>query len=311
MTQTTQPVRGVEMPRSVQVLRRTTPRPAQLAVRSMVRHYGKQTAAHRPLPDYLIIGSKKGGTSSLTNWLIQHPDDMRMFPSFQPLKSPHFFDINFHEGVEWYRGHFPTERVRMRRPGAIVGEASPYYMFHPAAAARAWSVVPGGKIIAVLRNPVSRAYSNYWDRVAAGTETLPTFEAALEAEERRLATVDHDRLRNDPSYYSFEHDQFTYLARGRYLEHLQSWLDTYPAEQMLVLRAEDMYADPAKVFEQVQLFLGLRVCPDIDLRTYNERSKPPMDPLTHGRLAEYYRPHNEALYERLGRDMGWEKRHRR
>jgi hypothetical protein len=274
-------------------------------VKSAVRFYGSRTGSRRPLPDYLIIGAKKGGTSSLTNWLIQHPDNLRMFPSFQPLKSAHFFDISFHEGVDWYRGHFPTEGVRARHPGAVVGEASPYYMFHPAAAERARAVVPDAKIIAVLRNPVSRAYSNYWDRVAAGTETLPTFEAALEAEPDRLATVDHDRLRTDPTYYSLEHDQFTYLARGRYVEHLPVWLDTYPADQVLVMRAEDMYADPAGEFLRVQRFLGLRECPEVDLKTYNERSKPPIDPGTKARLAEYYRPYNEALYERLGRDLGW------
>jgi hypothetical protein len=178
-------------------------------------------------------------------------------------------------------------------------------MFHPAASVRARAVVPDAKVIAVLRNPVSRAYSNYWDRVSAGTETLPTFEAALEAEESRLARVDHARLLDDPSYYSLEHDQFTYLARGRYLEHLSTWLDTWPAEQVLVLRAEDMYADPGAVFAEVQTFLGIRQCPDIDLKTYNERSKPPIDPRTKERLAEYYRPYNEALYERLGRDMRW------
>jgi len=305
MNQTVQPVRGVEMPRPVQAVRRATPRRVQLALKSAVRAYGAGTAASRPLPDYLIIGAKKGGTSSLTNWLIQHPDHLRMFPSFQPLKSAHFFDINFNEGVDWYRGHFPTERFRSRHPGAVVGEASPYYMFHPAAAERAMSVVPDAKVIAVLRNPVSRAYSNYWDRVSAGTERLPTFEAALEAEPARMDSVDRDRLRSDPAYYSFAHDQFTYLARGRYLEHLQVWLDTYPAEQVMVLRAEDMYADPAAEFARVQRFLGLRECPGVDLKTYNERSKPPIDPKTKSRLAEYYRPYNEALYERLGRDLGW------
>lgn len=305
MTQTIRPVRGVEMPRSVQVLRRAAPRPAQLAVRSMVRRYGTQTAAQRPLPDYLIIGAKKGGTSSLTNWLIQHPDNVRMFPSFQPLKSAHFFDINFHEGVDWYRGHFPSEHVRSRHPGGVVGEASPYYMFHPAAAERAREVVPDAKVIAVLRDPVSRAYSNYWDRVAAGSERLLTFEDAIEAEGGRLASVDQQRLRHDPTYYSFEHDQFSYLARGRYIEHLGAWLEAYPADQVLVLCAEEMYADPVAAFASVQRFLGLRVCPDIDLKTYNERSKPPMDPFTRDALADYYRPFNEALYERLGRDLGW------
>ncbi len=299
------PVRGVELPRAVRVLKRATPKPAQHAVRSVSRAYGARTAVDRPLPDYLIIGAKKGGTSSLINWLIQHPENLRMFPSFQPLKTAHFFDINFAEGVDWYRGHFPSTQTRSRTPGAVVGEASPYYMFHPAAAARARSVVPDAKIIAVLRNPVSRAYSNYWDRVAAGTETLPSFEEALAAEERRLARVDEERLRTDPTYYSLEHDQFTYLARGRYAEHLVTWIDAYPSEQLLVLRAEDMYADPARVFGQVQRFLGIPER-EVDLRTYNERSKPPMDPRTRDRLASYYRPHNAALHEVLGRDMRWD-----
>lgn len=292
------------MPRAIQTLRKVTPRPAQLVVRSAVRSWGKGTARRRPLPDYLIIGAKKGGTSSLTNWLLQHPDNLRMFPSFQPLKSPHFFDINFHEGVDWYRGHFPDRRVRAANPGAVVGEASPYYMFHPVAAERARSVVPDAKVIAVLRNPVSRAYSNYWDRVSAGTETMATFEEAIDAEEERLTGVDQERLRNDPSYYSLEHDQFTYLARGRYAEHLPTWLDAYPAEQVRILRAEDMYADPEGVFRGVQDFLGL-AHHDVDLKTYNERSKPPIDPRTKERLAEYYRPWNERLNELLGRDMGW------
>jgi hypothetical protein len=307
MTDAPRPIRGVEMPRSIQMLKRRTPHVLQRTVRSTVRLYGAKTAAIRPLPDYLIIGAKKGGTSSLTNWLIQHPDNLRMFPSFQPLKSPHYFDINYGRGDAWYRGHFPSRRVRSRDPRAVVGEASPYYMFHPAAAARALGTVPHAKIIAVLRNPVSRAYSNYWDRVAAGSEQLPTFEEALEAEEERLADLDWERLRHDPSYYHFGHDQFTYRARGRYLEHLASWLDVYPPEQVLVLRAEDMYADPGAVFDQVQRFLGISINSKINLRTYNERSKPPMDPHTKLQLAEYYRPHNQALYERLGRDFGWDK----
>lgn len=306
MTNSNRPIRGVEMPRRLQLMRQVTPRRVQLAAKSAVRTYGTRTASSRPLPDYLIIGAKKGGTSSLTNWLIQHPDNLRMFPSFQPLKSAHFFDINFHEGVSWYQGHFPSARVRARHTGAVVGEASPYYMFHPAAAERAYSVVPDAKIIAVLRNPVSRAYSNYWDRVAAGSETLPTFEAALEAESGRLVDVDSERLRDDPSYYSFAHDQHTYLARGRYVEHLPTWLDAYPADQVLILLAEDMFADPDKVFGQVQQFLGLREHPGVNMKTYNERSKPPIDPRTKARLADYYQPYNRALSERLGRDLGWD-----
>src|ERR1044072_8744416 len=81
------PIRGIEMPRVVDVLRTSTPRMSHLAVRASARAYGSATATHRRLPDYLIIGAKKGGTSSLINWLLQHPDCLRMFPPVQRLKS--------------------------------------------------------------------------------------------------------------------------------------------------------------------------------------------------------------------------------
>jgi len=306
MSGSTQPVRGVELSRSAEVLQRAAPRFAKVAVGSAVRSYGRRTAGARSLPDYLIIGAKKGGTSSLANWLLQHPEVLRMFPPFQRLKSAHFFDINFHRGVDWYRGHFPARRAFRRESGAVVGEASPYYLFHPAAAARARATVPEAKVIAVLRNPVTRAYSNYWDRVAAGAESLPTFESALAAEEDRLAAVDGRRLVTDPGYYAFAHDHHTYRARGRYLEQLDRWLSEFPSSQVLILPAEEMYADPARTFGQVEDFLGIRDDQSIDLKTYNQRSKPPLATNTRRELAEYYRPYNEALYERLGRDLHWQ-----
>jgi Sulfotransferase domain len=281
---------------------------SHLAVRASARAYGSATATHRRLPDYLIIGAKKGGTSSLINWLLQHPDCLRMFPPVQRLKSAHFFDINYHRGERWYRGHFPVERARAPTAGphTVVGEASPYYLFHPAAPARAAAVVPSAKILITLRNPVTRAHSNYWDRVAAGCESLPTFEDAVRAEEERSASVDHKRLVSDPRYYSYEHDNHSYLARGVYIEQVLRWYAHFPRAQVLVLCAEEMFADPARAFAGVEDFLGLRHTEGgVSFKVYNQRRNPPLDPRTRQQLAEYYRPHNHALYEFLGRDLGW------
>ena len=304
----------MDVPEYVEKLRRPVPRQVQVVARDSLRTFGRLTAGSRPLPDYLIIGSKKGGTTSLTNWLGRHPHVGRMFPSAQRLKSAHYFDINYARGPDWYRSHFPTNRsrrVQERRVNGtvIVGEASPYYMFHPAAAGRVLETVPHVKAIALLRDPVARAYSNYWDRRATGTEELPTFEAAIEAEEQRLADVDHARLLTDPSYYSFDHDNHAYLARGRYLEHLRPWMEALPPEQLLILRAETMFEDPYPVFARVQEFLEIPVVDSITLSKYNERPREAMDPVTVQRLAEYYRPHNRALYEALGEDFHWESRY--
>ena len=311
MSGRSEPRRGVDLPASMERLRTQVPRPAQVWVRDAVRAYGILTAARRPLPDYLIIGTKKGGTTSLFNWLLRHPHVARMFPPMQKLKSAHYFDINYGRGERWYRSHFPTDGGRLRRvDGKVVrilaGEASPYYMFHPAAASRAYETVPAAKIIVLLRDPVARAYSNYNDRRATGTEPLPIFEEALHAEAHRLATIDMERLQADPNYYSFEHDNHSYLARGRYAEQLSRWFALFPRPQILVLKAESMFTDPVKTFVEVQEFLGLPTMSELPLRRYNERPEKAVSSQTVAWLADYYRPHNAALYAQLGEDLGWE-----
>lgn len=279
------------------------------AAKGVVHASGRLTAGLRVLPDFLIIGCKKGGTTSLMNWLVEHPDVARMYPSFQRRKSPHYFDINYRRGEAWYRAHFPTRRTldraadrAGRRP--LVGEASPYYMFHPAAPERVAATLPDVRLVALLREPVSRAYSNYWDRVATEHEELSTFEAAIDAEEERLRGVTADRLR-DPAYYSYDHDHHTYLARGRYLEHLQPWLDTYGKDRLLVLPAERMFTDAQGTFETVQRFLGLPVT-KLSLRPRNERrGYPPINAQTRARLVEYYAPYNRSLFDALGAEFAW------
>lgn len=304
-------VRGIELPEHLRLIRQPIPRPLRHLARAGFRGYGMATASWRPAPDFLVIGAKKAGTSSLINWLMSHPAVARPFPHMQGLKSPHYFDINYWRGARWYRSHFPSARSRhrqQRRVGAdtVVGEASPYYMFHPAVPGRVARDLPHVKLIISLRDPVARAYSNYWDRVAAGTELIESFEAAIAAESSRLDTVDASRLLSDPHYYSAHHDNHTYLARGRYVEHVASWLERFPRRQVLVVRAEDMFDDPVVTFLEVQRFLGLPALERSSLRTYNQRRRPPIDPDTRAWLADYYRPYNAALYAAIGRDMQWE-----
>ena len=104
---------------------------------------------------------------------------------------------------------------------------------------------------------------------------------------------------------SVDHDNHSYLARGRYLEHLRRWLDLVPPERLLVLRAETMFAEPGRVFAEVQRFLGIPETDTVPLTAYNERSRTPMAPATRERLLAHYHPHNLALYEALGHDLGW------
>src|SRR3712207_6690007 len=109
------------------------------------------TAQQRRLPDFVIIGTQRGGTTSLYHYLSKHPE---VLPALR--KEIHFFDLNFDRGLDWYLAHF----ARQDQPG-LVGEASPLYMFHRDVPERVRRVLPNAKFIALLRNPVDRAYSQY------------------------------------------------------------------------------------------------------------------------------------------------------
>jgi hypothetical protein len=269
--------------------------------------YGERTSDRRALPDFLIIGTKRGGTTSMWNYLIRHPLVPRLFPAWN-TKTSHYFEENWHRGEQWYRSHFPTDRRRealARRHGAPpkVGEAAPLYMFHPLVPARVHASMPEVRLIALLRDPVERAYSHWKERRTEGKEALG-FAEALAAEPERTAG-ERDRLIADPHLFSEAYDWYTYRARGRYLEHLEPWLQRFPRERILVLPSETFYRDPAGTYAEVLRFLDL---PRHDLGGYavfNDRKSSPMEPGIREELTEYYRPYNAALARRLGMTFDW------
>jgi hypothetical protein len=134
---------------------------------------------------------------------------------------------------------------------------------------------------------------------------LPTFEEAIAAEEERLREATPQFL-HEPAAYSYEHDHHSYLARGRYAEQLELFLERFDSEQLLVMPAESMFRTPQAAFDRVQHFLGLPLQP-VTLAPRNQREGyPPIAPATRDRLKEYYRPHNERLRALLGEDYGWD-----
>lgn len=305
-----QGIGGVRRSPMTKRVRAAVPDPVVTQLRAAVRAYGSATASRRPRPDFLVIGAKKGGTTSIINWLLRHPQVMGMIPRAQSAKSPHYFDINYARGEKWYLSHFPTEAARSRRAAKVglpqhTGESSPYYLFHPYAAERIKATTPEARMIAILREPVSRAYSNYWDRVATGHEDLPTFEEAVAAEPGRLAFGD-DTLA-DPGSYSYDHDHHAYLRRGEYAPQLRRYFEVFPREQLLVLTFDELRADAEGVFQQVQRHLGLEDhALDQGLEAFNVRTDyPKIDPATRDRLREHFAPHNSELEQLLGRPLGW------
>ena len=241
-----------------QASRGAVPQVVRRGAKAALRLWGRLTARARPLPDFLIIGTRRGGTTSLSRYLRQHP---QVAPTLIFVKGVKYFDENWQRGQLWYRSHFPTVTYRalLARGGVPVvsGEASPSYLFHPLAARRPARTVPEAKLIVLLRNPIDRAFSHWKIRRMDGREPHETFERALAAESERLAG-ERERIVRERSYYSFAYDHHSYLTQSLYYEPLCEWLRHYPRERLCVVRSEDLFEEPQRAYERVVSFLGLR-----------------------------------------------------
>lgn len=250
------------------------------------------TASVRLTPSFLILGAQRSGTTSLYRYITSHP---RVFPALR--KEVHYFDFQYDRGRRWYLAHFPARWTLPKSDGKpVTGEATPYYLVHPLAPQRVSEFNPAMKLIAILRNPVDRAYSHYSHEARQGIEPL-AFEAALEMEPERLSGAD-GLLRRAPHYYSYSHHHFSYLDRGRYTHYLQAWLDRFPRRQLLILKSEDMFRDANRVANEVFAFLGLpahrlpmEVAPSVAVRGA------PIEPGLRKRLVEFFAADQERLQE--------------
>jgi len=255
------------------------------------------TGPLRGLPSALIIGAQKGGTTSLFNYLVRHPDVLAPY-----AKEIHYFDLHYHRGLRWYRGHFPFSRRLL--DGTLTLDASPYYLAHPQVPRRAFQLLPHVKLVALLRNPVDRALSHYQHEVRGGRESLSLAEA-LDREAERMAG-EEERLARDPGYYSYNHHRYSYTLRGRYLDQLQRWTEHFPRSQLLVIQSERFFRDPAGVTAEVHEFLGQRPHRLDRYKPFLQGSyEREMSPALRRRLTDYFAPHNARLYEWLGLEFDW------
>lgn len=285
------------------------PAPVRGVAKAGLRRWGVATSGRRALPDFLIIGTKRGGTTSMYNALQDHPHVAPLFPAPQRIKGVHFFDQHYDRGADWYRSHFPTVARRLREErrlgGAYVaGDASPYSLFHPLAAERAAQLIPDVRLIVQLRDPVERAWSHFRERVRHEAEPL-SFEEALEAEPERLRGEQERIVAEAPRYHSYAHENWSYVAHGEYAGQLERWFSHFPRERFLILRSEDLFEDFAGAYARVVQFLGLPAYTPEAFRRFNYHPSGGMSPETRRRLEEHFAPHNARLRELLARDMGW------
>ncbi|CAH2106167.1 unnamed protein product [Euphydryas editha] len=259
------------------------------------------------LPDALIIGVKKCGTRALLEFLRLHPD-VRAAGS-----EVHFFDKYYHKGFEWYR-----EKMPPTLEGQITMEKTPSYWVTRSAPRRVYSMNPSVKLLAVVRDPVTRSISDY-TQSASKRPSLPRFED--------LALVNSTVTWGGP--WSVVDSSWPPVRLGIYARPLKRWLRRFPRSRILFISGERLVVDPAAEMARVQDFLGLKLVITDKHFYFNStkgfpcllksesrstphclgknkgRNHPYIDPVVIERLREFYRPYNEKFYELSGINFGW------
>lgn len=263
--------------------------------RSLLRNeFRARTGAVRMLPTFLIIGAQRSGTTSLHHYLTQHPQIGAPF-----RKEIHYFDVKPERPLDWYRTCFP-----LRRSVRHTVDSSPYYLFHPAVPERVHEVLPAVKLIVLLRNPVERTYSHYHHSCARGHEQL-SFAQAIAQEDTRLEG-EFERLLADPTARSSSFQRYSYVTRSIYTPQLERWYEYFSPEQLLILRSEDLFADPAGVVRGVHKWLGIEPQPLASATPMNSRQYTDLDPELAERLAARFAGDREALERLTGLTFDWD-----
>ena len=260
------------------------------------------TGPLRVLPDFIIIGSMKCGTTSLYYDICEHP-----CASPAAYDEIGFFDSNFHLGLNWYRSMFPTKRriedIRRKEGVAITGEDTPFYFWNPVAAKRIQKLLPNIKLITILRNPIDRAYSEYQDVVSSESNS-PSFETFIENE---INTRRKDSSLITEENFEIFNQKNSYLLKGIYVDQLKIWAGLFPKEQIFTLSTENLNSEPITALESVFQYLNL---PDYKIKnTQRQKQKKyvPMNSQTRKILIEFFKPHNERLFKFIGKKFDWDE----
>jgi hypothetical protein len=253
------------------------------------------------LPDFIIIGAARSGTTHLLGQLNAHPN---VLPG---PRETHFFDSHrYTYGMAWYRLRFPENKARREAYAqglhpVLTGESSPSYLWYPNAPARIARGVPQARLLVLLRDPTARAAS-HWAWCLRQCGETRSFREAVEAEigppgDVRGLRIPPDKRVNDPLV----------VRRGVYLPQLERWETHFPPERILVVQSERWFREPPVVMAEVCDFLELPRLEQLP-RVMRNRNKPhePFDPEVLARLREFYRPHNVALAKHLDMDLDWD-----
>jgi hypothetical protein len=247
--------------------------------------------------------------------MMEHPNitrprikEINFFNKIQKKIPPFKYGDNYKKGILWYKSHFPTifqkyQHEKKHKSRLITGEATTHYLFQSdIVPKRVAKILPTVKLIAILRNPIDRAYSQYCMLKIEGIESL-SFEDALIYEDPKLA-MKHNTLTIPQNHTRTK--EHLYLSRGIYVENLKRWMNIFTKKQFLILQTEEFNSKPNEVLKRVYKFLDLPSFENKEYKKHNVGHYEKMIPATRKMLVEYFRPHNKRLNEFLGTNFDWD-----
>ena len=275
---------------------------------SFEKLYRKMTSRLRPLPDFIIIGVGRAGTTALYSYLIQHP---LIVPAStdnnESVADLHFFEYIISNNIQWYKSHFPISfsKSNNHKNSFITGEYTSTYMYHPHVPKRIFNLLPKIKLIVILRNPIDKAYSTYQQQFRFGEYTT-SFEDTINAELRRIdLNKDFPELNSDN--YDFENFVAQNIIRhGIYADYLEIWLKIFDRKQILILNSDDLKKSTNETLQRVFNFLNISNYDIKDTSQVNVGKYPSISKITRKKLIEFFKPHNQRLNKLLDTEFDWD-----
>ena len=270
---------------------------------SLKKFYRNLTSSSRVLPDFIIIGAGRAGTTALYTYLIQHPSIITASTdNDEPVADLHFFEYMISDKISWYKSHFP----RKSKNSFVTGEFTSTYMYHKNVPERIFNLIPKIKLIVILRNPIDKAYSTY-NQQSHFNEVTSSFEETIKAEFARIdLNKNHiEYTNNNPNFDNYV--EYNIIRHGIYFNYLEKWFKIFPKKQIFVVDSNELENFPQQTLNKVFEFLNLSPHEIPNLAKVNVGKYSPMTESTRESLIEFYKPHNAKLNNLLGTNFDWNK----
>ena len=266
---------------------------------NLKRHVYGITAPLRVLPDFIVIGFGKAGTTTLYHYLSEHPCIM---------KSSHdhlgFFDSNFKLGLNFYKSFFPSIFSKFfllyTKKYFMTYDVTASYIKYPLCAQHIFKTLPKIQLIIICRNPIDVAYSNFNSFSSLPAEL--SFDEAIKNEIK----IHEDEIKQSKNY-PIDLLEKSFLARGIYAEQLKIWYELFPKNQLLFIKTEDLEKDPIMTFNEIFDFLNLSKFTIKNFEKQNVGKYAPMKKETRKFLIDFYKPHYQKFQKLIDKKFGWDE----